>query len=177
MFLVYVLAGSAKGRETLQATLQTKPKGEDLREVIERGLLTLAIMLIVAIPFVIVNMLLPLSLASVLTFFMGLLAFAYHPMAFAMAVLSEKPFLAFNPPVVIRQMNAMGNDYPALLIGLLIVYIAVFITQFFVGLIPIVGGLIASLIVAYGSILAAHVLGWTFYLNLGRLGWSQAPIN
>ncbi len=174
MFLVYVLASSAKGRETLQSTLQAKPEAGDFREVIERGLLTLAIMLVVAIPFVIVNRFLPLSLASALTFLLGLVAFAYHPMAIAIAVLSEKPFSAFHPPAVIRQMNAMGDDYPALLIGLLIVYMAVFIAQFFIGIIPFVGGLIASLIVAYGGLLAAHVLGWTFYLNLGRLGWLRA---
>jgi hypothetical protein len=173
LFLVYVLAGSARGRETLQATLQAKPDGEDLRGVIERGLLTFAIMFFAAIPFLIVSMLLPLSLASVLSFFWGLLVFAYHPMAIAIAVLSEKPLLAFHPRVVIRQMNAMGDDYPALLIGLLIVYVAVFVTQFFIGSIPLVGGLVASLVVAYGGLLAAHVLGWTFHLNLGRLGWRR----
>jgi hypothetical protein len=71
----------------------------------------------------------------------------------------------------------MGDDYPALLIGLLILYAAAFVVQFFIGSIPLVGGPIAKVIVAYGAILAAHVLGWTFHLNLRRLGWSRTPLS
>jgi hypothetical protein len=157
IFLVYVLAGSAKGRETLQETLQVKPTGEDIKEVILRSLVTLA--LIIAI--------------SILTFFLGLTAFVYHPMAIAIAVLSEAPLFAFRPPFVLRQTHAMGDDYPALLIGLLILYAAISIAQFVFGYIPILGGLIAAFVAAYGALLAAHVLGWTFYLNFGRLGWRR----
>jgi hypothetical protein len=173
IFLVYVLAGSAKGRETLRATLQAKPEGEDIREVIERSLVTLALIVTIAVPFIVVNTYLPLSIASALTFVLSLAAFIYHPMAIAIAVLSEKPFFAFRPPIVVNQMHALGDDYPALLIGLLILYAAVFIVQFFSRFIPVLGGLIAAFALAYGAILAAHVLGWTFYLNFGRLGWKR----
>jgi hypothetical protein len=173
IFLVYVLAGSAKGRETLQETLQAKPSGGDVKQVIEGSVVTLALIVAVSLPLVAVNVFLPLSIASILTFLLGLAAFVFHPMAIAIAVLSEKPLYAFRPDVMIRQINSMGDDYPALLIGLLIVYAAVFITQFFLGLIPLLGGLIAAVVVAYGALLAAHVLGWTYYLNFGRLGWRR----
>jgi hypothetical protein len=176
IFLVYVLAGSAKGQETLKATLQTKPTGDDIRLVVERSLVTLAVVFTIAVPFVVVNAYLPLSMASALTFVLSLAAFAYHPMAIAIAVLSEKPLFAFRPQVVMNQMQALGDDYPALLIGLLILYAAVFIVQIFSRFIPVLGGLIAAFAMAYGAILTAHVLGWTFYLNFGRLGWKRTSI-
>jgi hypothetical protein len=173
VFLVYVLSSSAKGRETLQEILRSKPETADIQEVAERSLLALAVIAVMAAPFLIVNAILPLSLASALGFFLGLAVFAYHPMALGMGVFSEKPLDAFLPKAVLWQIYVMADDYLTLLLGLLAMDFLLFATQVVIGSIPLLGGLLAKVVLAYGLIVEAHMIGWTFWLNLGRLGWRR----
>jgi hypothetical protein len=115
-------------------------------------------------------------LAAVLSFFLGLAAYTYYPMALGTAVISDSPFKAFDPASFVRQVFAMGESHLNLLIGLIVVSIVLFAMQFALRLIPGVGYLLASMVAAYGTVLGAHMIGWTFYVNLGRLGWRRAPV-
>ena len=169
---VYVLAHSAKGHRKL-----TFGASEiNATELIERSLMALLVTAAVAVPFILVNTYLPFGIAAVLSFFLGLAAYTYYPMALGTAVISDKPFQAFDPASFVRQVFAMGESHLNLLIGLIVVSVLVFATQFVLRFIPLVGDLLASLLSAYGTVLGAHMIGWTFYVNLGRLGWRKAPV-
>ena len=169
---VYVLQHSAKGHRKL-----TFGSNEiSVPDLIERSLMALLVTAAVAVPFILVNAFLPFGLAAVLSFVLGLAAYTYYPMALGTAVISDKPFKAFDPASFIRQVFAMGESHLNLLIGLIVVSVLIFATQFVLRLIPGVGHFLASIVAAYGTVLGAHMIGWTFYVNLGRLGWRKAPV-
>ena len=169
---VYVLRHSAKGHRKLTFV----PSAFNAPELIERSLMALLVTGAVAVPFILVNAFLPFGIAAVLSFFLGLAAYTYYPMALGTAVISDKPFKAFDPASFVRQVFAMGESHLNLLIGLIVVSVLIFATQFALRFIPLVGDFLASLLAAFGTVLGAHMIGWTFYVNLGRLGWRKAPV-
>lgn len=169
---VFVLRHSSRGHRKLTVT----PKELNVAELVERSLMALLVTAAVAVPFILVNSYLPFGLAAVLSFFLGLAAYTYYPMALGTAVISDRPFKAFDPTSFVRQVFAMGESHLNLLIGLIVVSILLFATQFVLRFIPGVGYLLASMVAAYGTVLGAHMIGWTFYVNLGRLGWRRTPV-
>jgi hypothetical protein len=173
LFLMYVLYASAKGGKSLHEALRSRRGSAEIWDILERGLLAGAIMVVFAAPLVLVHIYIPFSVAAIFIFFMGLTAFGYHLMAIAVAMLSEKPLAAFQPRVVVKQIQAMGEDYLSLLLGLLLILISFGVNHFVIGRIPILGIPLTKIIVAYGLIVSAHMIGWTYYLNLGRLGWRR----
>lgn len=173
LFLMYVLYSSAKGGKSLQETLRVRRSPAEIWDILERGFLCAVIMVAFVTPLVLVHIYIPFSLAAIFIFFMGLAAFGYHLMAIAVAMLSEKPLAAFQPKIVVKQIHAMGEDYLSLLLGLLLILISFVINHFLIGRIPILGIPITKIVVAYGLIVSAHMIGWTYYLNLSRLGWRR----
>lgn len=173
LFLMYVLYSSAKGGKSLQEALRVRRGPAEILDILERGLLAFAFMAAFVAPLVLVHIYIPFSPAAIFIFFIGLTAFGYHLMAIAVAMLSEKPLAAFQPKVVVKQIEAMGEDYLSLLLGLLLICISFVVNHFVIGRIPVLGIPITKIVVAYGLIVSAHMIGWTYYLNLGRLGWRR----
>ncbi len=169
--LVYVMAVSAKG----QQSLSTKPAHLDMRELAERSLVGVMVTAAMALPFFLINTYLPLGMAAILSFFLGLAVFGYHAMALGIAVLSDNAAAAFKPKFVIRRIFNMFDDYLTLLLGLLAVNCFLLFQFWALSFVPYVGQPLSKVFMAYGLIVQAHMVGWTFYLNVHRLGWKVTP--
>jgi hypothetical protein len=169
--LVYVMAISAIGHQSLS----TKPAQLDARELAERSLVGVLVVSAMAAPFLLVNTYLPLGIAAILSFFLGLAVFGYHAMALGIAVLSDDTAAAFRPRFVAWRIYHMLDDYLTLLLGLLAVNGLLLFLYWALGSIPFVGQPLSKLFMAYGLIIQAHMVGWTFYLNVHRLGWKVTP--
>ncbi len=169
--LVYVMAISAKGQESLS----TKPAHLDVRELAERSLVGVLVTAAMAAPFFLVNTYLPLGMAAIVSFFLGLFVFGCHAMALGIAVLSDNTAAAFKPKFVIQRIYNMFDDYLTLLLGLLAVNLFFLFQYWALGFIPYAGQPLSKAFMAYGLIVQAHIVGWTFYLNVHRLGWKVTP--
>jgi hypothetical protein len=128
-----------------------------------------------ALPFFVINTYLPLGMAAILSFFLGLAVFGYHAMALGIAVLSDNTAAAFQPKFVIRRIFNMFDDYLTLLLGLLAVNLFLLFQFWALGFVPYMGQPLSKVLIAYGLIVQAHMVGWTFYLNVHRLGWKVTP--
>jgi hypothetical protein len=128
-----------------------------------------------ALPFFLINSYLPFGMAAIVSFFLGLAVFGYHAMALGIAVLSDNAGAAFKPKFVIRRIYNMFDDYLTLLLGLLAVNLFLLFLYWVLGFIPYVGQPLSKVFMAFGLIVQAHIVGWTFYLNVHRLGWKVTP--
>jgi len=176
VYLVQVVSRSAKGDRKLCA----RPDLSDPAALAASAGMAILVTAIVFLPLVLFNVFVvygslnegqSAGALAILNVPLGLATFVYYPMALGMAAVWRDKWLALQPKVVLENILSIKEDYTFLLAAWFFIIAVQWVVGSVLGWIPILGGLLGSLIWAYASVILAHILGWTLYMNAPELGW------
>ncbi|MBI2212805.1 MAG: hypothetical protein HYU52_04090 [Acidobacteria bacterium] len=118
-----------------------------------------------------------MSSSTVLLGILGCLAFGmvYYPACLATIAVWDNALSALNPVYVGRVIRLVGGDY-FVVIGIWFVATAVTTLLTMPGIsplsaIPIVGGIVSSILSLWALFYASHLLGYAIYRHAPELGW------
>jgi hypothetical protein len=175
-YLVRIILRSAKGEKKLGKA----PDLSDARELAASGGMALLVTAIVFLPLILFNVFVvygslnqgeSAGALALLNLPLGLATFAYYPMALGIAAVWRDKGEALQPKVVLGHIVTIKEDYAFLLAAWFFLIAVQWVVGTVLGWIPLLGGLLASLVSAYAVVIEAHVLGWTLYMNAPQLGW------
>ena len=175
-YLVQVVSRSARGEKKLGL-------GPDLSDPLDfatSGGMALLVTAIVFLPLILFNVFVvygslnqgqSTGALGLLNIPLGFATFVYYPMALGMSAVWRNKWLALQPQVVLGHILSIKEDYTFLLAAWFFLFAVQWVVGSVLGWIPILGGLLGSLIWAYAGVIQAHTLGWTLYMNAPELGW------
>lgn len=176
---VISLAGSGKTK------LGYGPDFSHVSQLLRRGFQAILVSLAIALPFVILNVWILARLFSELdsgdgwsTLWMVLLniplaavAVAYYPMAIGMVAIWDRAAIAFLPHFVVDHIRKIPFEYLAIVAAFLALGAIRFAFGIAFGFIPLLGGMLNSVVEAWTSLTFSYILGRTLWRNEEKLGW------
>jgi len=175
-YIVHIIMSVSRGAKIMDAG----PDIGDITHLLGRGAAAFLITVLIAIPFVVLNLWalgrMVMGGGSVLMFLWNLplavLAFIYYPMALGVVAVWDNAWLCFRPDLVIGAIFRIPREYAILVFGLFIITVIDLIVTLACRFVPIVGGLLAGLVSGYFLVARSYMLGRVLYMNEEPLGWS-----
>lgn len=175
-WVAHVVATSADGKRTMGFG----PDLDDMWHLVGRGFMVFLVTLAVAIPIVAWNLIVLrqvwVSGAAALPLLclnlpLWLVAFVYYPMALGMAAVWNNKWVPFQPHHVVSHILLIKEDYAILLVLWAVLLAVSSVVGWALSVLPVLGGMLASIVSAYFLLVKAHMLGYVLYLNSSRLDW------
>jgi hypothetical protein len=175
-FILHIIGSVSRGARSMD----TGPDISDITNLVGRGAAAFLITVLIAIPFVVLNLWavarLMMGGGSLGMFLWNLplaaLAFAYYPMALGVVAVWDNAWLCFRPDLVIGAISKIPREYLILVFGLFIITVMDIAVTLACRFIPLFGGLVAGLVSGYFVVARAYMLGRVLYMNEEPLGWS-----
>jgi hypothetical protein len=176
-WILHVIAFSAKGK----TELGVGPDVSHPADLCWRGLTAIGVLVAAFLPVAVLDFWalgstlaggrVSWALVVALNFPLIALGWAYVPMALGMVAVWHGFGIAFRPHLVVGAIMKIPRDYLMLLAFGFALSAAILAVSVPLGWIPVLGGIVAGFLEAWGAIAFAHALGRTLWRNERLLGW------
>jgi hypothetical protein len=140
----------------------------DPKELVQKSLPVGLLYVVVAVPFFVFALVFG-AIGVLFQFPWTLFLFFYGPMAVGLVLIAPDTDKVLNPRTVFKTIWALREEYFVYVMVFIAIAVGVVAVDLVLTFIPWVGAFLQSLVLAYGAVVQAHLLGFFLYMNRERV--------